>query len=226
MHINNHTSSQFSSVKVMTRFLPLDLSFMNSSISSSSSAAVFFVAVTVLSAMLGTRERNLTGAYLIKEQPRSTGKGDSFLVFYVMRNGSTRENQNGAHVFSLLGFAGHYIWHPISFRHMYGERVETEYFKPVPMWGIHTIEWIRELRYSVRCLASAILKQINLKETVWNGCSIANQLFHSWNGFLKIYTSQMWYLLKILRGERNRDLRVVSLMTSVVCYSRVLQLYM
>ena len=80
MHINNHTSSQFSSVKVMTRFLPLDLSFMNSSISSSSSVAVFFVAVTVLSAMLGTRERNLTGAYLIKEQPRSTRKGDSFLV--------------------------------------------------------------------------------------------------------------------------------------------------
>ena len=115
MHINYHTSSQFSSVKVMTRFLPLDLSFMNSSISSSSSAAVFFVAVTVLSAMLGTRERSLTGAYLIKEQPRSTRKGDSFLVlllplqqlrligignllFYVMRNGSTRENQNGAHV--------------------------------------------------------------------------------------------------------------------------------
>ena len=55
MHINNHTSSQFSSVKVMTRFLPLDLSFMNSSISSSSSAAVFFVAVTFLSAMLCTR---------------------------------------------------------------------------------------------------------------------------------------------------------------------------
>ena len=80
MHINYHTSSQFSSVKVMTRFLPLDLSFMNSSISSSSSAAVFFVAVTVLSAILGTRGRNLTGVYLTKEQPRSTGKGDSFLV--------------------------------------------------------------------------------------------------------------------------------------------------
>ena len=109
---------------------------------------------------------------------------------------------------------------------MYEERVGTEYFKSVSMWGIHTIEWVRELRYLVRCLASAILRQINLKETVWNGCSIANQLFHSWNGFLKTYTSQMWYLLKILRGERNRDLRVVSLMTTVVCYSRVLQLYM
>ena len=60
MHINNHTSSQFSSVKVMTRFLPLDLSFMNSSISSSSSAAVFLVAVPDLSAMLYTQRRNPT----------------------------------------------------------------------------------------------------------------------------------------------------------------------
>ena len=61
MHINYHTSSQFSSVKVMTRFLPLDLSFMNTSISSSSSAAVFLVAVPDLSAMLNTQRRNPTG---------------------------------------------------------------------------------------------------------------------------------------------------------------------
>ena len=45
----------------MTRFLPLDLSFMNSSISSSSSAAVFLVAVPDLSAMLNTQRRNPTG---------------------------------------------------------------------------------------------------------------------------------------------------------------------